>query len=156
MNRKATIAACVLALILGLIVLFLPKSRELSFLETEITEDRWNEITSTHIKNPFLSLSEITFDGYELQLDSDGGRYFYSIIQNSDTAYNPKIYIPKESRINIATLKPDLSYESVAENQSIKLLLYTSVDYRIVDLVATTLPIMNIDTKWHPNISDKN
>ena len=155
MNRKATIAACVLALVLGLIVLFLPKSRELSFLETEITEDRWNEITSTHIKNPFLSLSGITFDGYELQLDSDGGRYFYSIIQNSDTAYNPMIYIPKESRINIATLKPDLSYESVAENQSIKLLLYTSVDYRIVDLVATTLPIMNIDTKWHPNISDK-
>ena len=155
MNRKATIAACILALILGLTVIFMPKSRELSFLETEISEDRWDEITSTHIKNPFLSLSGITFDGNELQLDSDGKRYFYSLVQNSDTAYNPLIYIPKESRINIATLSPNLSYESVAENQTIQLLLYTKVDYRIVDLVATTLPLMNIDTKWHPNISDK-
>lgn len=154
MKRNATIAALVLCLVLALIVIFIPKARELNLADTEISQETWDRIVSTHIKNRWLTLGDATFNGNELQLDSDGDRYFYSIAPSDENAYSPTIYIPNGNRVNVATLSPTISYESIAENRPVKMLLYTDLEYRVMELVATTLPTMNINTKWHPNITE--
>ena len=54
MKRNATILAIALALVLILVAIFLPRSREFSFLDTQITQEEWDKITSTHIYNKYL------------------------------------------------------------------------------------------------------
>ncbi|MDO4220007.1 MAG: CotH kinase family protein [Candidatus Saccharibacteria bacterium] len=155
MKRNATILAIALALVLILVAIFLPRSREFSFSDTQITQEEWDKIISTHIYNKYLNLDGVTFNGYELQLDSDNDRYFYSIIEGDDDAYAPLVYFPKNSLVKIATLDPNISYNRTAKNETTRMLIYTSVDYREVELVTTTLPLLNIDTKGHRNLSEE-
>lgn len=89
-------------------------------------------------------LEAIRFDGQTLVYDASADTFYYSLIEDSATAYNPYIQLQTSERAQIAILSDEISGETIASNQAAQMIVYTDTSYYCYHLICTTLPLMNL------------
>ena len=144
----ATVAA------IGVGVLMIPRPTLLRFNDLQVEEYEWKEIISTHKENPELNPGRILFGNIPLQLDADHNRLFFTIASDSAASLIPTVSLPREDQINMVSRESKLSIGKMSENEPIPVLIFTPQEYRVMDLVVTSLPIMNIDTLGNAEFDD--
>lgn len=93
----------------------------------------------------------LIFDEERLFLDAADKTFYYSLIEGSSSAYDPKITIhSKNKSAKVAFLADRITDDLIRNARSIPLLIYTPSEYCIYDLKCTTLPLMNIDCPEEP------
>lgn len=155
MRSKATVLALLMMVTVFIVITLIPRERSYDFSDILISEDAWNDIKSSRVNNPLLNVSEFSFGGQKLQLDSDYGRYFYSIVGDSESSDHPEITIPRGNQLNVAVLKSTFSLENIVANKAFKMLVYSNFSYREINIITTILPIMNIDTLGKHEVGDE-
>ena len=85
----------------------------------------------------------MVFDGNELFFDEEDNRFYYSLVKDSTTAYNPTIEW-NGLLYNIAIKDNKITDDLIHYNQDIDILIYNNNQYTISKLTCTTLPLMNV------------
>lgn len=89
-------------------------------------------------------VNEIYFDGNKLFLDKTNDTLFYSLVEGSNTAYNPKVsWIGKD--VEVVIEDKQITDTLIANNESISITTYKDNKYHTYNLKCTTLPLINID-----------
>lgn len=89
-------------------------------------------------------VDEIYFDGNKLFLDKTTDTLFYSLVEGSNTAYNPKVsWIGNGVKVIIEDKQ--ITDNLIENNESIEITTYKDNKYHTYNLKCTTLPLINID-----------
>lgn len=134
--------------LVSIIVLMLNLTTEKRNLYSElcISETQKQEIVDSRVPAEMSLFTEILFDEYELMIDTGGNRLFYSLIENSNSAYNPYVeWVSEVENVNVAIVGSTISDEIIAAGKEYEVLFYTDEEYQIAKLVFTTLPLLRID-----------
>ena len=144
MNKKIHITS--LILLLFSIALFTILG---GFLDNEkyfnnyvVDFDTYNSIKSNLSRNEINNF-DIKFDGYNLFFDKSDNRYYYSLIEGSKLAYNPKVEL--KSNYHIAINNMFITDDLISNNETIDFIIYNDRSYNEYHLTCTTLPLMNIN-----------
>lgn len=141
MNRRIVgVLVALLTLCLFGIVLYCSGLSK-SFSSFYVSDDEWSKIFSNRQENSELNLSSLKFNGYNLAIAGD--KAYYSIIDNDKHGYNPIISL--SGNLELAVHGEQISTDSINNNRSIEFVVYNRNEYRKLNLVSTTLPILNID-----------
>jgi CotH protein. len=154
MKRQILIGVLAIASTLCLGLIMTPHKSVAHFQDLQISADEWSEITRTRNENNNLKIGTVTFGNTTLQADWGNNRLFYSTDSDSAAALMPQVTLSLGQYIDLATLDSKLSITQISENRPTKLLFYNNFEYRLMDLIITTLPIMNIDTMGHDIFPD--
>lgn len=106
-----------------------------------VSDEEWSKILSEHSENRELDLSSLKFNGYNLNIAED--KAYYSIVDNGWHDYNPAISL--HNNLKFAAHGEKISPSSIENNTTVEIVIYNDSEYRKLDLVSTTLPILNID-----------
>lgn len=111
-----------------------------SFSGYYVSDDEWAKIIESRNENPELDTSCLKFNGYSLEYAS--GKAYYSIVDNDWHNYDPVVSLSRNRKL--AARGERISAESIENNKSVELLIYNNKEYRRLELVTTTLPIMSM------------
>ncbi len=127
-----------------------------SWNDLYLSDDEYTSfVSSSNISDSPLT-TDIQFNGESLIYDSDSNTFYYSLIEGSDSSFNPTVIVTppnmtaEESTLdNIPVIRAfahgsAISNELIATNSSIELILTDGTNISISNLVCTTLPVMNI------------
>lgn len=150
MNKRNLLILILGVTIIIILVLTIFNQQE-RYQKLIISEDNLNKLTSSKLVTSNLYLENIKFNDYSLLIDEDNSTIYYSVVDSSNK-YNPLIeYKTNLDNIKIA-FSENITDTLIANNYNFKVILYNDSNYRIYNLVVTTLPIMNIT---YDNTSDK-
>ncbi|WP_158589522.1 CotH kinase family protein [Butyrivibrio sp. CB08] len=91
-------------------------------------------------------MTDIFFGDQKLVYDAEGNDLYYSLIEGDMWAYNPLVSTRNsESRVLIGIVNDRITYDSVASNSRIKMIVYDDSRYYLCHLVCTTLPLVSIE-----------
>lgn len=144
-KRNVAIAMIVLSIVAIAYVLYMNKtgSRINSLF---VDADEYEQIIALREQRDDL-FDDLNFDGQRLTFDSLGGYYMYSIVHNSNNAYDPVLSLDSDhSGIKVALLGDRISDETISQNKEIKVLVYDSYFYEESAFRCTTLPVVSITT----------
>lgn len=113
-----------------------------------ITEaDAYQEIMESRTQLTDTSHPDIQFDGHSLVFDSLNGFYLYSLIEDNTNRFNPVVKTLSHdlTQYDVALSGGPITEESIKENNSVSILLYTETEYKEYTLHVTDLPIVNIN-----------
>ncbi|WP_034446013.1 CotH kinase family protein [Butyrivibrio sp. AE2032] len=97
---------------------------------------------------------DIYFDEQKLVFDSTAETFYYSLVEDSDTAYSPDIRATLGTdNAKVYFIGTGIFDELISTNTPIKILIASEKSYRLCNLICTTLPVMNIETK--PTIGEE-
>lgn len=140
MNRRIVgVLVAVLTLGLFLVVLHfggLAKSLESYY----VSEDEWADIINSREEDTEFSFSHLKFNGYSLNIADD--RAYYSITENARDL-NPVVSL--SGGYDFAIKGEQISLQNIENNIHQEIMIYNKKSYRKLELVSTTLPIVNID-----------
>ena len=157
MGRKDILIAIIVltAIIILFIIAMNPNTR---YNNLCVNQTEWDNIINTRQENKNFVLEDIEFNNYNLIIDENNSKLYYSLINNNKTKYNPNVnFSSKEDNVKIAILSDEITDEKIQSNYELKIMIYNSSEYRIYNLVCTNLPMLNIsykeqNTKKHKNI----
>lgn len=124
--------------------LFNYKKQSASFFSLCITENEFIELKKNKKESKELLLKEIEFDGNILFLDERDKRFYYSLVENSTTAYNPTVEW-NGTRYNISIKDNKITEELIHNNEDIDIVIYNDKEYSLAKITCTTLPLMNVN-----------
>ena len=91
-------------------------------------------------------LEALFFDEQRLTFDAGSGTFYYSLEENSKSAYNPCVEMVTEGEdVSVAVLDAQITEQGIKDAEVFRIIAYDSVSYREYNLVCTTLPLMNIE-----------
>ena len=154
MKRPILIGVLAIAGTLCLGLIMTPHKSTAHFQDLQISQSEWSDITNSHNENNNLKIGTVTFGNTTLQPDWGNNRLYYSINSDSAAALMPQVTLSLGQYINLAALDSKLNITQISENRPTKLLFYNNFDYRVMDLIVTSLPIMNINTLGHSIVPD--
>lgn len=105
-----------------------------------VSDDEWTQIFNSRIENKELSLSSLKLNGYNLNFTEN--QAYYSIVKNNLHDFDPIVSLSCNYRIAVHGAR--LSEQSVEYNLPIEIVIYDKHEYRKLNLISTTLPILNI------------
>ena len=144
MNKKIVLIIILILTILALLLVLISRP-SYSFNSVSVDEKQWNSIISERTKLKSLTLEKIFFNDYELIIDEDSNKLYYSLVNNSSTKYSPSIsFKASESGAKIAVLKDEIDDSKVMNNHEFKVMIYTEDSYKVYGLYCTMLPFLNI------------
>ncbi len=89
---------------------------------------------------------DIYFDEEKLFYDSEAGAFYYSLIQGSNSSFNPRVQVISDDRkMHVVFPEGSITKERIAASDTIDVLLYDEKSYCIRKLFCTTLPMINIE-----------
>jgi len=113
-----------------------------------LTKKELRSIMIARAKQPHPMVYDIKFDSNSLFYDTGSSSWFYSLIDNSKTAFNPSVeFDANDSNVMIAFCGNEISEQLIADNGTIDVICYNDNAYHISKLVCTTLPLMNISVE---------
>ena len=114
-------------------------------------------LTQTKMPSDKNLFEQILFDDLPLVIDSQENRAYYTYSSNSNQPlqFNPLITFKSDEKLQVAFLDRELSWESIARNESIPFRVYSESKYQHFDLVITTLPLVEIRLNEVPENPDK-
>ncbi len=140
MNRRI-VGVLVALLTLCLIgFLFASNGSSKAFSNYYVSDDEWNSIFEGRSENGELDITSLKFNGYNLNIAGD--KAYYSIINNGFHELNPLVTVSNSYKI--AVHGEQINQENIEQNRPIEFVVYNKDEYRKLDLVSTTLPILNI------------
>ena len=140
MNRRI-VGVLVAALTLGLFFAVLHFGGLAKSLDKYyVSDDEWVSIIGSRQEDSEFSLSHLKFNGYNLNVA--GNKAYYSISEN-DRDLNPIVSL--SGGYGFAIKGEKISLQNVENNIHQDILIYDKKSYRKLELVSTTLPIVNID-----------
>ncbi len=109
-----------------------------------------NEEYQTLIKDKTLSeeflFQQIFFDEYALVYDRTANRLFYSLIENSSSAYNPMIDLDSSiAGTKLAIIGSEITDDIISAGTEFQMVIYTDTHYQLANLAFTTLPLISIE-----------
>lgn len=148
MNRKILSLLLIVLSIVGIIgvISYNPSigANSMLFGDLYLNDDEIEKIESTRDSNSEL-ITKIYFDDNELFYDSKSNKYYYSLVINSKTAYNPSVILGN-SNINIAINVCEISDNIIENNKSINAVLYNEDSFFETEIICSKLPLLNIST----------
>lgn len=110
-----------------------------------VSKEEYKEIKKDRTEAKLISTPKITFDGQAPYIDEDNTLY-YSLIEGSDSAHNPKISLKVAGyNYHLAIKETPLSDDNIRHNTEFKFLIYNKDSYQVLTMHATTLPILSIE-----------
>ena len=110
-----------------------------------VSKEEYKEIKKDRTEAKLISTPKITFDGQAPYIDEDNTLY-YSLIEGSDSAHNPKISLKvADYNYHLAIKETPLSDDNIRHNTEFKFLIYNKDSYQVLTMHATTLPILSIE-----------
>ena len=142
-KNKILIPVILLTVIAIILIIVLNPSSE--FRELSINESKWNSIKESRIENKNLKLEDIKFNDYKLIIDEKNNTLYYSVVNDSQNKYNPRIgYNANSPNVKLAILSDEITDEKVKSNYQFKTMIYNEKEYHIYNLKCTDIPILNI------------
>lgn len=127
------------------------------YLQCAINKDQFVDIIQTRVETEDL-LEALIFDEERLFYDSASKTFYYSLLQGSSSAYNPRVEIKSNyADLQIAFLTDGITEDQIRNNRTADVLAYTEGAYCQYHLQCTTLPMMNIEcigAEYPEGISD--
>lgn len=131
--------------VIALIYLTCFAGRSLSYAQHVIDEQEFNRIISDREESHSL-LEGIRFNEEDLFFDRSSGTFYYSLIEESSAAFNPSVRVASAyDDVQIAFLDGEITTETIENNQTVTVLVYSREFYCRYGLICTTLPLMNIN-----------
>ena len=92
------------------------------------------------------SAPDIYFDEEKSYLDTSSDTFYYSLVEGSKSAYNPKVRatLGGESA-SVYFIDAGISDELISSNASISMIVCNKDSYYLCELICTTLPIISIE-----------
>ena len=103
-----------------------------------------DEIIATRTETDKILLNDLRFDDFSLLSDKEEYQWYYSLIEESISSYDPFVTVTSGERITIAFEENMLDDELIASNEPIRFLVYTDDRYMEGEVVCTKLPLVNI------------
>lgn len=112
-----------------------------------ITTEEYNAIIQERTEDELTTHPDIFFDDFSLTYDNLSNTYLYSVIEDSASHYDPLVRTVSTqfNRYDIAVHGDILNDESIRNNETAELILYTDDTYKQFNLSTTTLPIVTIN-----------
>ena len=111
-----------------------------------ITKADYDNILQSKQQTSKVLVNDVYFNGFKLIKDIDSDSWFYSLIDDSNNAYSPKISFNKISNdIKIASLQKEINPKNIEKNIPIKFIAYNDNEYYLFNVICTTLPILSIN-----------
>lgn len=143
MNKKILLIIIVILSIIGIIAITTLKPR-IDFNKINISEEEWNSIIANRAEGN-LSLKSLKFNDYDLIIDEENSKIYYSVIRNSKNKYSPVVsYIASTPNVRIAILNDEITEDKIMNNHEFKVILYDDNTYRTYGLYCTSFPMLNI------------
>ena len=138
MNRKWLFIIILVLIIITIGIIFI-LTREIRYNKLVIDDANWNEIINNRNDSTNIMIENIKFNDYEMVVDNESNVIYYSVIEIKNK-YNPKIEYDFNDNLKLVINK------RMEENiDSLKIMIYNDVSYRIYTLSITNLPILNIN-----------
>lgn len=112
-----------------------------SFNDLYISDKEFTALSATATPAPITT--DIYFNNEPLIYDGIDNTFYYSLLENDDSAYTPQTEI-LDPEVKLFIYGTPISNESIAANTRNKLILVKGNAVSISDLVCTTLPMMNV------------
>ena len=143
MTRKIAILIAVSFFSLAALVLLRYVSED--YLSDHIIDNnRFEEIKKTRALTDDMSL-KVYFDEQELFYDKAAGAFFYSLIDDKETAYDPSVDVTGDANLQFAFLNSGITDDAIANNTPLTCIFYNDDNYCIRKIICTFLPLMNIE-----------
>ena len=144
MNRKKILIPIIIltAIIILLIIILNPSHR---YKKMSVSESKWESIKRSREENSNLVLESIKFNDYNLIIDKDNSKIYYSVVNDNKTKYNPNIsYTVTENSARLAILQEEITSGKIQANYEFKLMIYNNSQYHIYSLICMDFPVLNI------------
>ena len=142
-NHKKTVLGILLVLTILTIIFLLFINHKKRYNSLIIEKEKWEEIQEERKESTNLELEKIEFNDYNLFLDNENSRVYYSIV-NSTYKYNPSIFFKANQKVKLK-FNEEITNEKLDEVDSLKIMIYNDKEYRIYSLVVTNYPLLNIN-----------
>lgn len=111
-----------------------------------ISKEEFESILQDREEEDDQSIPDIYFDDFSLTHDKLSNTYYYSLIEDSPSRYNPLVRTVSTfySRYDIAIVGDIMNDHSNRENQTAELILYDNNSYKRFKIAKTTLPIVTV------------
>ena len=155
MNRnKLLIPVIIFTGLIIILIIMLNPSHHYNYLS--VSETKWNSIKESRRENKNLVLNDIRFNDYKLIIDEKNNTLYYSLVNDSQNKYNPKVEYSASKNTKLAILSDEIIEEKVKNNYQFKIMIYNEKEYHIYNLKCTDLPILNISYNKDEEIKEKN
>lgn len=126
------------------------QSNRFNDLITEV--DPYQEIKESRTPLTDTNHPEIQFDSHSLVFDSLYNFYLYSLIEDNTNRFNPVVKTLSHdlTKYDVALSGGLITEESIKENDTVSILLYTETEYKEYTVHVTNLPIVNINLDDFP------
>ena len=114
--------------------------------DMSVSESQFEQIKADRVESSENLINELFFNEERLFFDKTQNTFYYSMVEDSDTADNP--YIEKKTAnasVALAFLNEKITAENIKENHTFSVIAYDDDSYSEYKLKCTTVPIMNID-----------
>ena len=137
------------AIIIYLIYVF---NNTFDYTSMSITDTEWDTITYTRKRDNSIKITSLVFNEYNVFIDDELNRIFYSLVNGSISKYNPNIsYTTNDNTCKLVVKNIPIVDNNINNNQYYKIMIYNDSSYHIYDLVCTDLPIVSINY----NVNDR-
>ena len=145
MNRKKLFNVIIIFTIIIIIGLLITTKTQ-SYNNLNISKKKWDSILEKREENLDLEIENIRFNEYDLIVDNNSNKIYYSIINNNDSSYNPNVSYTTNKKTKLVILKDELDESKIGAHE-FKIMIYNDSSYRIYTLVCTRFSVLNITNK---------
>ena len=144
MNRKWLLITILVftIIIIGLILIFDSNTR---YNKLVLNSKKWDDIIDKRQESTNIEIDKIKFNDYSLIEDKENNTMYYSLTE-SHKKYNPIVSYMSNDDVKIA-FNESITKGKIESNNKFQLIVYNKTNYRIYNLVVTTLPILSINYK---------
>jgi hypothetical protein len=111
-------------------------------------------IKNSHTKAENGLLESLVFNDQKLTLDTSCNTWYYSLKEQSISAYNPNVRYKADANVKLIIEPIEITDDVIADNCSIWIIAYNGMTYSEYSLKCTILPIMEIESEG--DISEEN
>lgn len=133
------------AIVLVSVLLFNYHPRGKPIRDLKKDEKEVEEIISTRSETDKRLEAGVLFNGIELPYDEAGRSYYYSLPENSPSAYTPEASV--KGGVRLAFLSERITDEMIAAGEPLEAIVYNSKEFSRIKIVCTTLPVISLSTK---------
>jgi len=143
---KSRLAVLLILTAIGILAVSLFDGKQNRYSELCISWEQMEEIVEDREPAENTLCSRIVFNEYELMYDKEKNRFFYSLVAEDDSSYDPYVeYAGPEQGVEMAIVGGSISDEMIARGEEHTILFYTEDSYETYSLAFTTLPLLSID-----------
>ena len=138
----ALVVFSAIVLVSVLVFNYHPRGKPIKDLKKD--EKEIEEIISSRTETDERLETGVLFNGIELPYDEAGRTYYYSLPENSSSAYTPEV--SAKGGVRLAFISGKITDEQIAAGEPLEAIVYNDGEFGRIKIVCTTLPVISITT----------